>query len=75
MLGEVKKMKDLRLAKSFRLEQYLFRKDLCREVNRKSQKSSPLTIKALTALVGRLSLSVGWENGSERVLKTVSFNP
>ena len=32
-------------------------------------------IKALIALVGRLSLSVGWENGLERVLKTVSFNP
>ena len=28
--------------------------------------------KALTALVGRLSLSVGWENGPE--LKTVSFS-
>ena len=26
-------------------------------------------------LVGRLSLSVGWENGPERGLKTVSFNP
>ena len=32
-------------------------------------------IKALTALVGRLSLTVGWENGPERGLKTVSFNP
>ena len=33
------------------------------------------TIKALTVLVGRLSLSVGWENGPERRPKTVSFNP
>ena len=32
-------------------------------------------IKALTALVGRLSLSVDWENGPERKLKTVSFTP
>ena len=32
-------------------------------------------IKALSALVGQLSLCVGWENGSERELKTVSFNP
>ena len=31
-------------------------------------------IKALIALVGLLSLSVGWENGPERELKTVSFN-
>ena len=31
-------------------------------------------IKALTALVGRVSLSVGWENGPERELKTISFN-
>ena len=30
---------------------------------------------ALTALVGRLSLSVDWENGPERRFKTVSFNP
>ena len=30
-------------------------------------------IKAPIALVGRLSLSVGWENGPELVLKTVSF--
>ena len=28
--------------------------------------------KALTALVDRLSLGVGWENGPERELKTVS---
>ena len=28
-------------------------------------------IKALTALVGRLSLSVGWKHGPERGLKTV----
>ena len=33
-----------------------------------------ITIKAPTALMGRLSLSVGWENGPERGLKTVSFN-
>ena len=32
-------------------------------------------MKALTALVSRLSLSVGWENGLERGFKTVSFNP
>ena len=33
------------------------------------------TIKALIALVGRLSLNVGWENGPERGLKKiVSFN-
>ena len=34
-------------------------------------------IKALTALVGRLSLSLSviWENGPERGLKTLSFNP
>ena len=32
-------------------------------------------IKALTALVGPLSLSIGWENGFERGLKTVSFYP
>ena len=31
-------------------------------------------IKVLIALVGRLSLSVGWENGPELGLKTVSFN-
>ena len=34
-----------------------------------------IKIKALTALVGRLSLSVGWENGPEQGLKPVSFNP
>ena len=34
-----------------------------------------IKIKALTALVGRLSLSPGWENGPEWGLKTVSFNP
>ena len=32
-------------------------------------------IKALIALVGRLSLIVGWENGPEHGLKTASFNP
>ena len=32
-------------------------------------------IKALTALTDQLSLSVGWENGLEQGLKTVSFNP
>ena len=36
---------------------------------------SLLLIKALTALMGRLSLSVGWENGPDHELKTVSFNP
>ena len=30
-------------------------------------------IKAQAALVGRLSLSVGWKNGPERGLKIVSF--
>ena len=30
-------------------------------------------IKTLTALMGQLSLSVGWENGPERGLKTVIF--
>ena len=32
-------------------------------------------IEVLTALIGRLSLNVGWENGPERGLKTVLFNP
>ena len=32
-------------------------------------------IKALTPLVAGLSLSIGGENGPERGLKTVSFNP
>ena len=32
-------------------------------------------IKAPTALVDQLSLNVGWENGPEEGLKTVSFNP
>ena len=32
-------------------------------------------IKALRALVDRLSLNIGWENGPERGLKTVSFTP
>ena len=31
-------------------------------------------VKALTTLVGRLSVSVGWVNGPERELKTVSAN-
>ena len=31
--------------------------------------------KALTALVGQLSLSVSWKNGPERGLKMFSFNP
>ena len=34
-----------------------------------------LEIKVLRALVGQLALSVGWENGPEWGLKTVSFNP
>ena len=34
-----------------------------------------LIIKALKALVGRLSLSVGRENGPKRGLETGSFNP
>ena len=32
-------------------------------------------IKVLAALLGLLSLIVGWENGPERGRKTVSFNP
>ena len=32
-------------------------------------------IKVLTALVGRLSLIVGGENGPEQELKNVSLNP
>ena len=32
-------------------------------------------IKVLTSLVGRLSLSVSCENGPERRLKSISFNP
>ena len=32
-------------------------------------------VKALTAMVGGCTLSVGWENCPERGLKTVSFNP
>ena len=31
----------------------------------------PVVIKALTALVGRLSISIGWENGPELVHKTL----
>ena len=35
-----------------------------------------MRIKALTALVGRLSLSVaGWDNGPEQESMTVSFKP
>ena len=34
-----------------------------------------VVIKALTALVGRLSMSVGWKNGPERGLTIASFNP
>ena len=34
----------------------------------------PIIIKALMALVGRLSLSVGWENDPQRGLKTVALN-
>ena len=34
-----------------------------------------IRIKALKALVDRLSLSVGWKNGPKRALKTISFNP
>ena len=41
----------------------------------KQEVSSFFNIKALTALVGRLSLSVGWENGPGQGLKIVSFNP
>ena len=36
--------------------------------------SYPVVIKTLTVLVGRLSLSVDWENGPERRLKTF-INP
>ena len=34
-----------------------------------------IRIKALTALAGQLSLSVGWENSPERGHTIVSFNP
>ena len=37
-----------------------------RESNKEVLKLSPMLIKARTALMGRLSLSVGWENGPER---------
>ena len=43
--------------------------------NKKKYQYFSLEIKALTALEGRLSLSVGWENGPELALKTVSSNP
>ena len=32
-------------------------------------------IKVLAALVGRLSLSLGWEHGPKRGLKLISLNP
>ena len=32
-------------------------------------------IKALRALVGRLSLNIGWGNGSEQGLKNISSDP
>ena len=38
-------------------------------------KQGQTAIKALTTLVGQLSLSVGWESSPERGRKTVSFNP
>ena len=34
-----------------------------------------MLIKALTALVGRLCLSVGLENSPSRGFKTICFNP
>ena len=34
-----------------------------------------IKIKAMATLVGQLSLIEGLQNGPERVLKTVSFNP
>ena len=37
--------------------------------------ASEYKIKALTTLMGRLSLTVGWENRPERGLKTASFEP
>ena len=45
------------------------------ENRRNTTKRNSSKIKALTALLGRLSLTVGWENGPERGLETVSFNP
>ena len=48
---------------------------LHRCVNKEELQQSLSRIKALTALVGRLSLSLGWENGPEWELKTVLFNP
>ena len=44
-------------------------------VSGKSVLPQEYEIKALTAKVGRFSLSVGWENNPERGLKTISFNP
>ena len=41
----------------------------------KAENKKDKTIKALTALVGQLSLNKGLESGPERELKTVSFHP
>ena len=49
--------------------------DVNKEFQTPTSLHEPSIIKALTALVGRLSLSVGWENGLERGLKAASFNP
>ena len=45
------------------------------EIQNKKKWNNTKQIKALTALMGLLSQSVGWENGPERGLETVSFNP
>ena len=45
------------------------------EASSQKKATVSLIIKALTALVGRFTLSVGWENGRKRRRKTVSFNP
>ena len=37
-------------------------------------KNTHLVIEVTIALLGQLSLSVGWENGLERGLRTVSLN-
>ena len=44
------------------------------ECKQKVTDAVSIVIKALSALVGRLSLSVGLENCPERGLNTISFN-
>ena len=62
------------LRSKFLLELITLYKEIgVQKTNKKLKIVFPLSIKALTALVGRLSLSVSWETCSERV--HVSFNP